>query len=335
MNLPPLPLIDGVLLLDHSGFFEHAQFCGESLKNSFLLKRIKAGANIATTFGSAIHAGLEIRYRDHGAGEFHSPGNPTSYAPINEAMAKVLSEVPAEAQDHRNIALAQDLFGHYIRKYPREDFSLLVYETEKPQRMVELPFTCHLMDWTGKLDCDPDFRTIPIYLTGKIDLPILKDGKLWIMDHKTAGRLDKAWWIEKRRSSQLRGYCWAASQLLGQPVHGYCVNAIWTREVPATGKPKKLGRVITMDEWWDDNFQREWYHLYPGELDEWHQNMKAMVEDFFAQYNRGYFRMNSTSCSRFGECQYLDCCNANPEDRKFLLASGNFTDNVWSPLNKP
>ena len=69
-------------------------------------------------------------------------------------------------------------------------------------------------------------------------------------------------------------------------------------------------------------------------MEEWKNNVIDLIEEFLWHYKRNYMPMKTSWCSSYGRCQYYDVCQLNSADRGILLASGQFTENKWSPLNK-
>jgi len=331
MTLPPLPLIDGVLFMDNSGWLESMQTCDRYLEYKALHRRIESGEKAALNFGSAIHLALEHRYRKYGT-EFLPD---TYYAEVAKILTSFFDEHPVPADDFRNLNWADTVIRKHNEKYEIEEFALLGDpDTNKP--MVELSFSVPLFTWKGRLD-DKDV-VIPIIYTGRIDLPVVLDGQLYVMDHKTTSMLGAQFFERMKMSSQPKGYCWAMQKATGKQVAGYVVNAIRTKQPPlyvTEGRTSSKGKNQSPETWWNESLQRERYHLQPNELEEWEQNTIALVNQFFKNYQAGYFPMKTTQCTNFGRCPYYDVCSLASEDRGVMLNSGRFTENVWTPLQSP
>lgn len=385
--LPPLPLLDGCLMFDNSGWVENLSTCDRRLEYSQLHKRVSSGDSMALSFGSAIHNALELRYK--------TMGNQTVDPFYTQSMLAILTDYfnlhPSSMEDYRTLNWAMEVMKQYNARYGDEDFSLLEYNepiecshcngsgqegqpdvgavkscvwcdgTGKQHLIVELSFAVELFDWVGWLpeealgvnfpkDRILDDRIegatkllkvrITMIYTGRIDLPINRSGSIFILDHKTTSILGPGYFSEKKMSAQLKGYCWVFEKLTGQTVRGYAINAIRVKEPPNYVKNNELsryGKKQSPDDWWRESLQREFFYLNEGELDEWRLNTIALVKNFFWNYSNGYMPMKTTWCvSKYGNCPYLEVCSLHPkEDRGFLLASGNFTDNVWTPLKQP
>lgn len=178
---------------------------------------------------------------------------------------------------------------------------------------------------------------IPVFYTGRIDLPILYDGEIFINDFKTTSMLGQQFWDGLKRSSQQKGYCWAFQELTGQPVAGYQITAIRSKEPPlyvTQGKPSsRTGKQQSPESWWDESFQRQIFRVSPEELIKWKRNTVDLVERFFWHYSRGYMPEETIACTQWGRCPYYDVCLMADEDQDVYLQSGLFTDNIWTPLS--
>lgn len=328
----PLPLIDGCLFVDNSGWMESITTCPRSLEYKQLYKRIPASETPALNFGSAIHLALEHRYKHYLA----QPVGDQFYNEIAALFNSFFESHPPQMEDYRDMNWAMEVVKRYMQRYSTETFSLLVGADNKP--IVELAFALPLYThWMQHPEAPDEGQAIPVFYTGKIDLPIELDNQIFVCDHKTTSILGDGFFSAMKRTAQMRGYCWAFEQLTGKKVQGYMVNAIRVKQPPTYVNDPNARRTKTQspEQWWQESLQRERYHLNPGELDEWKANTIANVEEMFWHYERGYFPMRTTYCvSKYGRCPYFDVCSLQSHDRGAYLASGLFQDQVWSPLNK-
>ena len=328
-SLPPLPLIDGTLFIDNSGFVEGINTCTRYLQYKVLNNRISAGEKSSLNFGSAIHLALEHRYKNWQNRQVDQQ----YYDELGVIFTNFFTEHPPQSDDFRTMNWAMELVREYNNRFGIEEFSLLAdKQTGKP--WVELPFAVKLFDYQ-MID-----HVIPVYFTGKIDLVVSIDSQIYVLDHKTASSIGNQFWDEYRMSSQPRGYAWAFQEITGIKPHGYIINCIRSKDKPQyvmKGKNfTREGKTTTPEQWWKDTYQRERFLIKhdQNELGEWKQNTIEQVEQFFWHYSRGYFPMKTKWCAIYGRCPYYDVCSLAKEDRGVMLASGMFQDNTWSPLNK-
>lgn len=356
-DLPPLPLVGDTLFVDNSGWLEGLMTCPRALRYKQLDRRIPVAESAALNFGSAIHFALEYRYRHYQS----SPVDVFYQDGITPILTEHFDAHPAPMDDWRTLNWALELVNKYNERYGQEEFSLLRYKephpcpqclgssgadmnkdrqclwcngTGKTDVMVELPFALPLFETTH------EGKPLKVIYTGKIDLPIILDNQTWVLDHKTTGMLGNSFFDDMRMSSQQKGYAWAFSQLTGEKVTGYIINAVRSKEMPlyvAEGKERKgrEGKTLSPAKWWQETFQREKYRLRADDLVEWKNNCIDILEEFLWNYSRGKAPMKTKWCSQYGRCPYYDVCSMEASDRGVYLASGLFTDNNWSPLKTP
>lgn len=332
MSLPPLPLIDGCLFIDNSGWVEGMSTCHRYLQYKCLNQRILAGEKPSLNFGSAIHLALEYRYKHYR----NRPVDDTYYNEVSKVLTDFFTEHQPPAEDWRTLNWCLELVRKYNYRYEQEEFSLLVDEHGEP--MVELSFALPLYTHQHDRHDMAGNDQIPVIYSGRIDLPISLDDAIWVSDHKTTSMMGQMFFDDMRRSSQQKGYVWAFQELTGRSVKGYMINGIRTKEPPQyvlNGTANKRGKSSSPEEWWNESFQRERFQVSAKELEEWKSNTIDLVEEFFWHYARGYMPQKTAWCTRFGRCPYYDVCQLTPEDRGVFLASGQFTDNIWSPLKQP
>lgn len=359
-ELPELPLIHGALFIDNSGWMEGLQACLRLVEYRQLHGRISSGESPALSFGTAIHTALEYRYVKYG----NQPVDESYYSDVAEMLTEHFTEHETPDGDWRTLNWAMDIIRKYNEKYQREQFNLLKYDhpfpcpicVDKPENnnckwcsgsklrtmMVEMSFALPLFVYTFSEDQHSmllarDYNgpfTIPIVYTGKIDLPVMMDGDVYITDHKSSGMLGQQFWDRQRMSAQQRGYCWAFQELTGKTVKGFQVNGIRTKEPPqyVTSDAPSGNKKYSKTSWWDESLARQRFYLKDTDLVEWKRNTIAMVEEFFFHYANGYLPKRTESCVRFGKCPFYDICILEPEDRGAYLYSGEYTKNYWTPL---
>jgi hypothetical protein len=281
-------------------------------------------------FGSAIHAALEYRYT-------HLKNQPVTSFDEQDIFDNVLKphfdKNPQPDEDHRSLGFAFEVFKQYTHRYVQEPFQLITKEDGSV--MAEMSFSVPLFDAKVML---PDYvqngemilpakkeTFIPVYYIGRIDLPVIWDGQLIILDHKTTSMLGAYYFDGQKVSPQFEGYCWAFEKLTGRMPAGYCINAIRTKEMP--GKPRG-----TWDAWWDEGFARHKEYLRPTQLDEWYNNTCNLIEEYLWHYSRNYMPQRKKACTMYGRCPYYEVCYLSPESRSQVLMSDAFQDHDWSPL---
>lgn len=324
-KLLDLVLRDDALYIDNS-FLEGFTTCPRALEYNRIRKRVRSGGKAALNFGSAIHLGLEYRYKNYG----HSQPDPLLLEEQTKIFSEFFEKNPPDEGDYRTLNWAIEVMRRYNDRYDVEEFQLMQDETGKV--LVELPFALPLYVHTTSYG-----RKIPVIYTGRIDLPVMWNGSIDIIDHKTTSMLGSQFTIGAQMSAQQRGYAWAYQTLTGQKVNGYTINAIRVKEPPiymtdpnATRKGKS-----NPETWWNESLTRIRFPVIPGMLEEWHMNTIALVNSFFFELHNNYMPMKTAWCNKYGQCQFFEVCNMAREDRGVMLATGMYMDNHWDPLKDP
>ncbi len=121
-------------------------------------------------------------------------------------------------------------------------------------------------------------------------------------------------------SSQIKGYGWAVRETLGQTLEGFIVNALGIR------RPTKTGKAF--------EFQRYTVRFTDVDLNEWKEDTLHVISTFLAHCAEGYLPRHTKWCvAKYGECQYYNVCVLPSEHRATMLASGDYKDVTWNPLN--
>jgi hypothetical protein len=323
-----LPLQNGALFIDNS-FLEHLQTCPRLLQYTNLLRRIPVQGSEGASFGTAGHLVLEHRYRHYGTDLMS--GIDKCEVEQSAILEKYFTDHPPKEDSFRHLNWAQELFiKRYNQKYPIEPFNLLRGADGKP--VVELSFSLPFA-WFNEqgqvvttLSDAPGWT--PIYYSGKIDLPIMQDGHLFVLDHKSLFYLNDAAMEELSVSPQQIGYCWAFWKATGQRPLGFIVNGIRTRPMP--DKPKN-----GVAAWWEEAFLRHKEYLMPWHYEEWERNTLALMEEFLFHARNDYFPLKRKWChGKYGKCGMWEVCRSPETQRLEYLQSDNFMHNEWSPLKK-
>lgn len=319
ISLPPLPLRNGALEIDNS-FLSAFISCPRKSQYSSLARRIWAGERPALNFGSAIHRALEYRYTTL---RNEAPTVLDEQDIFDHALKPYFDANPQPEDDHRTLEFAREVIGMYNQRYAHEPFSLMVDKDGKV--MAEMSFAVPLFTYRMGKDLQGIDHNIPIIYTGRIDLPVLWDGQVFIGDFKTSGMLGPSKADEYKISPQFEGYCWAFEKLTGTKPGGFFIRGIRTKSKPGSAK-------AGWDKWWDECFMSHKEYLRPGQLDEWYRNTVALVEEFFWHYQRGFMPQKKQACTMYGKCPYYEICYMPEASREQVLQSDMYTANEWSPL---
>lgn len=136
--------------------------------------------------------------------------------------ARIRKAASEEKVDRVQAMLAFGMVEGYTRRYIEEDRNIKIVAVEK---VVE-----------GKIN-NPKSRgqSQTFRFKGKVDLIFEEDGELWIMEHKTASRIDMAYIDRLWMDFQIALYKKYVEETYGRPVVGVMYNALLKTQV----RPKK------------------------------------------------------------------------------------------------
>ncbi len=312
-NLPPLPFVDGALLLDNSTI--ELLRCPRLLEYKWLRRRTATANRAGMNFGSTLHQGWAVRYQKCG----NKAVTPDDIPAINAAMEAWLKENPQPDTDFRNYNHAVTVMSAYNETYKNEPFDIINDTRGMP--LVERTFWVPL----GTV------QNFPVIYTGKIDLGIRNHNGVWSQDHKTTFQFGDSFDSAMQMDGGQHGYLFSLWKITGELPAGYIIDAVRVR------KPKKTGRFDEVAPVDGTDFIRTPYIIGPDALEEWREDTLNLVSDMMWHYDRGYFPRHRWQCvGKFGRCEMFEVCASPRKDREDVLAnSGLYMENDWTPLKQP
>lgn len=303
---PALKLEGNTFYLDNSRM-EAFTRCPRRGEYAIVRARVPSKASAALFLGEVFHLAMKFRYQ---------------FYPVNVPLPKecvykqrLLVEqcykgTSFDETEYRTCEYCKSLITAYAREYPSEQFSLLCNPADG-QPLVERSFAVKL----GTIN------EITFVWIGRIDLGIrLPDGRPFIHDFKTSARGGETFPLKFPISSQMQGYAFALTKVLGERVVGAQISAAFTRKQTKTGKGIE--------------FQRYRFLYDEDTLAGWQDNMLHIASDFLHCYQRGFFPMHTEQCmTEYGTCPYNSICQMSPSARLPMLASTAFQDDKWSPIH--
>lgn len=268
-----------------------------------LLRRTLAAEKSALSYGKAIHAALEVRYRSN-----DPIITDTLEAKQVTTLSKSFEGIEQVEGDFRTLDRAIDTIKAYNKQYPTEMFEVAHLSDGKPA--TEVKFLLPL----GKIN---DYV---IMWKGIIDAVIMQQDQYWILEHKTTSMLGSTYFANFYNATATIGYCWAGQQLFNKPFRGVMINALCGR------KPSKTGVAV--------EFARENIYYDPAQIEEWQHNVLDIVRYMIMNATYEAFPMHTAnSCvGKYGKCEYFDVCTLPPNQRETMLMSNAYKDAEASPL---
>lgn len=166
------------------------------------------------------------------------------------------------------------------------------------------------------------------------------DGSIYVLDHKTTGRLTPYWTEKFRMDSQMSGYTWAAQKTLGMPVVGVYINAIEYSKLPDSSR-KCTNHGVPYSECGPLHMKSELliYTRSPDQLEEWrlsaiqlarkYRELHRTIPDLATALTNT--RMEGTFTGACGFCTFNKFCQAN---RPPHYASSMLVHQPWRPYPK-
>ena len=325
--------------------------CNRSAEYKLIHSR-QGGSRSALTFGAAIHAGLEVWYRNKqtiGIDTTREDLLSRCYSAIESTFA---SSPPSLFPDYRTSDYAIQSFHSYITHYQNEILTPFIHEGKPlvefsfayPLGKVELPIGMFEQWGFGTLTNDieqekasharmlssmDEALTTQIEWTGIIDMLAEVNGDLYVVDHKTTSIISQDFFDGFEIAMQPTGYFAAMKAAFPDlPIKGFMANVLACRKPVAA--ITKSGKPTTSKPF--EAFRRQ-YHYSDWHVNEFKQDALALVEELFANVTNKFFPKKTQWCvGKYGKCPYFDVCSLPPESRMDMLNSDQYTTNTWKPV---
>jgi len=337
--------------------------CNRSAEYKLIHSR-QGGSRSALTFGAAIHAGLEVWYRNKDKIGTELPNiaeNPniafetlTREALLSRCYSTIESTFaespPSLFPDYRTSDYAIQSFHSYITHYKDETLTPYVHEGKPlvefsfayPLGQVELPMWIFEEWGYGTLtnseeeersisDFDFGFSKIKVHIewTGIIDMLAVVNDSLYVVDHKTTSIVSQDFFDGFEIAMQPTGYFSAMKAAFPDlPIKGFLANVLACRKPVAA--VTKSGKPTTSKPF--EPFRRS-YHYHDWHVSEFKTDALALVEELFANITNKFFPRKTQWCiGKYGKCPFFDVCSLPPESRLDMLNSDNYISNTWKPV---
>lgn len=304
--------------------------CPRLYQLKHLRKRDLVAARAGRNFGAGLHVGWKERYTLCGS----NPVDVTAELAINAAIAAHFAGKPQPEGDFRTLDHAQRVMKCYNDFYKRENFEILKKPNGSPAVECSFAFQLGTLRYPGVgkvVAHDGKYYSshIDIFYMGRMDLLVRNTEGFWAgPDHKSTQEYGQGFADTYQTDAGQKGYVWAATRYLGQPVKGYIIDGVRIR------RPKRMDEYTGAPPVDSSDFLRIPHYVFPDELAEWEEDTLAKVETIFWMHSRGYFQKHTRMCRhKYGRCDMFDVCTTSRANRENTLASDMFEDLEWSPLN--
>lgn len=323
------------------------------------------GPKSALVFGAAMHAALEIWYRNkEKIGQAVMPDLSLAEIPHDDsfelskeallqrcylAIESTFAEYPIGfINDYRTPEYCIQSFAEYLTHYQSE---VVVPVTHQQKPLVEFSFSYPLgkieipihifKDWGyGKLTNDQNMEeqtvasgvtSLPcsIEWTGIVDMIASLSGEHWLVDHKTTSILSGDFFDGFEIAMQPVGYVAAARAAFPElDIQGFMVNVLACRKpVSAVTASGKKSTAKAFEP------HRRFYRYDTWKETEFRTDALALIEEFIANLTSNYFPRKTQWCiGKYGKCPFFEVCSLPPEQRMMMLESGTYQENTWKPV---
>lgn len=267
--------------------------------------RVKGGESVDLLFGAAFATGVENARRSFYGSESLSPDASVD-AGVDSALAHYGDFTPPDKSFKTRDRLAGAL-RYYFEQWPLgEDGLTPLRDGIECSFAIDIPIT------------HPDTGVLLKY-AGRYDMAARDaQGRIYVVDEKTASRLGDSWASKWDMDSQMTGYIWALRETLDR--HLYGEPAEITAQIRGISiLSRDYGHVeipIVCAEW---------------RIDRWYKQLLSDVQRMRLAYQTGEWdmAMHENSCTAYNRpCEYTRLCTSpNPE-----RLMGDYDRVVWNPL---
>lgn len=234
----------------------------------------------ALDIGTSVHHGLALL----GSGEDIDKV-------VEESRKKLASLMPKRILpgDFEELQSNQDVVEKLLRGY---------YDEYKETTWVPIA-----QETKGTVEVGEGTR---VYLVFRTDKLATWNSRLWIVDHKTAGKLDLRDLAKYEMALQFSAYQYAVTKFTRQAVAGVIVDILVKTKTPQYHRDLKTRSPKELIE-----FEKEFTEI--GKEIAWRLQRINHGEDPMA-----VFYKNTDECFRYGTCPYRELCMEDNETRRLL-----------------
>lgn len=234
----------------------------------------------ALNIGTAVHLGLALL----GSGQPIDVVVERSKENLTQAMPKRL--LPGDDEDLTdNLAVVEKLLRGYDEQYKETTWTPIAQETKG---------TVEVGEGTN------------VYLVFRTDKLATWNNMLWIVDHKTAGKLDLRDLQKYEMALQFSAYSYAVTKFTHQRVAGVIVDILVKTKIPQYHRDLKTRNDKELME-----FEGEFVEM--GKEIAWRAARCEAGEDPMIVYYK-----NTAECFRYGTCPYRELCLEDSPSRRAI-----------------
>lgn len=250
--------------------------------------------------GKAVHVGLAML----------AQGKPITEV-VKAAVQSLRDSMPPVKMvyDEMELREHEDLVARMLNAY------VLNYGTKLPYAPLGIEVEGRVEIGTGT----------GVFLKFRTDQIVTWMNRLWIVDHKTAAKLDMRDLMKYEMDLQFTAYTYAVSKQMNQRVAGVIVDMLVKTKTP--------------------QFHQQAYVRTDEELAEFEAEFVEMAQDIQNRRQRVaegadpkvVFYKNTKECFRFGTCPYRDLCLEDTSTRRavFVRRKADYVDGTGNAQSPP
>ena len=268
--------------------------------------------------GNAVHGALAAWFADEKRDDVLGIFNTAYYAWATE-------NVPAD--DRLSYGNVYKIMSTWLDNHPVQSFPFQVRKEN-----IEVGFSFPLDDhnefvWVGRMDLLGDD---------------LRGNQLFVVDHKTTGRISHYWAKKFRLAASLTGYIWAAQQHVGDTqVTGAYINAIELAKLPSDATRKCKEHAVPYTECGMLHAKAQLIGPFtrtPQQIDEFKKTAiylgrkyKSLLQRFSDVRRLHRVRMQGTFTNACSFCSFYEfCVNGRPIER----VDSYLQKEPWEPFER-
>jgi len=289
-----LPQVDREVY-DNSVMSTH-QGCPRKMFYQYRLNRASAGKNFPIQFGISYHKFRDVlethwlKMQDMEAAQLY----------YDDAVLAASEgwEDPPVGHKHEYLTLSRlrTTMADSFLKWREEKINarLVVIHTERPFDL-ELP--------SGRR------------FGGRIDQLLEWNGKLWLRDFKTTGRMGASYDARFDPNNQISGYVWALQILSGRPVEGAIIEVVYNTKLKG---PEFHPFLAT----------RSAFHI-----ESWLETVENELNDIERHVAADVWPQRTDHCLHFGQCAFLEACQQSSWSAIDDWLESRTIESVWDFMN--
>lgn len=306
--LPPSPFIKGTSIR-----YAWDATCLEDMMKCpryYQLKRVEGwerGSNIHLRWGQELHKTLEDYDRGLANGLNHDKSLHASIRALLDRCRDWEPDPRTKSEELKTIPKLFEAVVWYTEKYNPDPAKTFILNNGKPA--VELNFAFEVEEGFGV-----PMTLHPYLFCGYLDRVVDFSDSLFVMDRKTTTSTPGSYYFDQfDLSTQMSLYSLAGRVIMKSPVKGVIIDSIQV----AVGFCRAT---------------RSFTYRTNDQLEEWITTAKYWIKQAEACAINDYWPMNTSSCDKYGGCEFKGICSKSPSVRHKFLANDFKKGEIWNPL---